>query len=255
MGTHSAGDDVRTPRRPRTRPVPLRRLGATVIGGAVLLATGCSATVDGTPQPEPAALATTDEAGTASRPLAELLLPPEQFPEPYDAVVLPPQAVAQAAPDLTGVPEGAKVDPPGCLPSPQNYGPDGTAMVVGTDNDSRATISVELVAVTDELAAYRDRLVECPVVAATRRGVTATVTTTVDPSAPPAAAGVATLAFTRTVRSGEGREVVTQSMTSRIAQVDDVRVLVTYMSFGAGPADTATLARVFEASVERVRVG
>ncbi|MEZ7238083.1 sensor domain-containing protein [Rhodococcus sp. GXMU-t2271] len=250
MAPHSAGDDVRPPRRP---PTLGRRLGAAAFGAALLLAAGCSSTVGGTPQPEPAALATTGDAATASRPLAELLLPPEEFPEPYDAVVLPPQAVAQAAPDLTGVPEGAKVDPPGCLPPPQNFGPDGTAMVVGTDNDSRATISVELVAVTDQLAAYRERLAECPVVAATRRGVTATVTTTIDPSAPPAAPGVETFAFTRTVRSGEGREVVTQSMTSRIAQIGDVRVLVTYMSFGAGPADTDGLTQVFDASVERVR--
>ena len=69
--------------------------------------------------------------------------------------MLPPQAVAQAAADLGGIPAGAKVDPAGCKPPTQDYGPDGTAMIVGTDNANRATISVELM--RTETAALRAR--------------------------------------------------------------------------------------------------
>lgn len=162
---------------------------------------------------------------------------------------MPPHAVAQAAPDLTGVPDGAKVDPPGCLPAPRNYGPDDTAMVVGTDNADRTTISVEVAASAEPLADLRDHLADCSIVDTVHRGAAARVETTRtdDPAAP--VEGAETLAFTRTVASGSSGPDGTRYMTSRVAQLGDVRILVTYMAFGSGDVDAAALDEVFRAAV------
>ena len=61
----------------------------------------------------------------------------------------------------------------------------------------------------------------------------------------------------RTVRSGRTGGTVTQSMRTLIAQIADVRVQATYMSFGADPgsADTAVLDDLFIAAVQKVRTG
>ena len=53
----------------------------------------------------------------------------------------------------------------------------------------------------------------------------------------------------QTVTSGEGAGTVTQSMLTLVAQVDDVRVSATYMSFGDGKPDSATLDQVFTEAV------
>jgi hypothetical protein len=180
----------------------------------------------------------------------ELLLPPERLPAQYVAVVLPPEAVAQAAPDLTGIHPGSKVDPGGCLPPAQDYGSGGTAMVVGTNNRSRATISVEVARSAQTLADYRTYLTECSRVEATVRGVTSTVETVLEDDPAPPVGAAETLALTRTVRSGQGPGSVTQSMTTRVAQIEDVRVTVTYMSFDSAPPDAANLDRVFREAVE-----
>lgn len=238
---------------PGARSAAVRTIGrAALLTTAFTAVTACATTVTGTPAPEPAVLTGDVASGTApapERPLATLLLPPDRFPESYSAVVLPAPAVAQAAPDLAGIPQGAKVDPAGCLPPRQDYGPAGTAMAVGTDNASRATISVEVVASGADLDGYRTYVTDCGSVEATHRGVTATVTTTLgdDPGAPVAGAG--TLALTRSVRSGQGDDAVVQSMHTRIAQIGDVRVLVTYMSFDSGPADFVNLDRVYRDAV------
>ncbi len=237
--------------RPRRRASAAR---SAVAAACLMLASACSQTVSGDPRPEPAAL-----TGTASAPApapaivrapGELVLPPERFPGPYVAVVLPPEAVAQAAPDLTGIQPGSRVDPGGCLPPAQDYGPESTAMVVGTDNASRATISVEVTRSAPDLAEYRTYLTECSQVDATVRGINSTVSTVLgdDPAAPVDGAG--TLALTRTVDSGRGSGGLTQSMAARIAQIEDVRVTVTYMSFDAASPDTDNLDRVFRAAVD-----
>lgn len=223
-----------------------RRHWALVLGSAVLVV-GCSTVVPGTP--------TSDRAGAASRPLGELLLDPSAFPPTYPAVVLPAQAVSQAAPDLTGIAPGARVVPPGCKPPQQDYTADGTAMVVGTDSVTRSTITIELVRSVDPLAELEAQLIDCPEVTATSNGVDARVLTTVAP--PPPIDADHTLALRRTVESGRGGGVVTQSMLTLIAQVADVRVQATYMSFGAGPGprDAAVLDELFTAAVQQVRVG
>ncbi|WP_241384359.1 sensor domain-containing protein [Rhodococcus sp. CH91] len=227
---------------------PGHRTSAVLLACA-LLVPACSSTIPGDPRPEPAALTATAADPSRARPPAELLLPPERFPESYPAVVLPAAAVAQAAPDLTGIQPGSKVDPGGCLPPVQDYGPGGTAMAVGTDDASRATISVEIARSVPGLEEYRTYLSECSRVEATVRGITSTVVTVPEDDPTPPVAGAQTLALTRTVRSGRDAAGVTQSMTTRVAQIADVRVTVTYMSFDAAPPDVGTLDRVFRDAV------
>ncbi|NLE79520.1 MAG: DUF5642 family protein [Rhodococcus sp.] len=215
--------------------------------GAVCLAAGlftiplvsCSTTVDGHARPEQLV------------DLSKLLLAPAEFPEGFDAVVLPPQAVSVAAPDLTGVPQNAAVEPSGCTPPQQDYGPVTTAMAVGTDNDTRATISVELTrsqATVDEL---EDQAIECGRFAVTSSGTESTVTTQVMP--PPPIDADDTLALRRTVQSGGGREAVVQSMTTLIASIGDVRVAATMMSFGPSRPNLAPLDETFVSAVQKVQ--
>jgi hypothetical protein len=237
-----------------TRRQHARRVGRVVVCAALIVtASGCSTTVAGTAMPELASR-TVPVTGVSDpdldRPLpAALLLPPDRFPASYPAVTLPPPAVAQAAPDLAGIPVGARVEPPGCLPLPQNYGPEGTAIAVGTSADGRATISVEVVVPAPELAELKNHLGECGEVDATHRGATSTVTTVAAPEPLPPMGGVRTLAYTRTVVSGQPGHELSQSMESRGAQLGDARVLVTYMAFDDRGVDRDALDIAFHNAV------
>nr|WP_051048124.1 DUF5642 family protein [Rhodococcus sp. AW25M09] len=219
--------------------------------GALALA-GCSSTVTGTPEPSAGSdNNTTTTTSPSGADLNGLLIDPSSFPAPYDALVLPQQAISQAAPDLSGIPAGAEVSPPGCKPADQDFGPAGTAMIVGTDNDSRSTISIELTAVDGPLSDREEQLEQCGEVTATKSGATSTVTSTLTP-APPIGADD-TLAVRQTVASGVGGDAVTQSMLTLMAQIDDVRVSATFMSFGSASPDTTTLDQLFTASVQKVK--
>ncbi|MFC7962641.1 sensor domain-containing protein [Rhodococcoides kroppenstedtii] len=254
----------------------LRRTRLGIAGclgaGAVLLTTACGgSTVEGVPEAAgttapPATSSTTtsvpptttDDSATptssaAASALAALTLDPSVFPAAYQAVVLPPQAVAQAAQDLDGVASGASVDPAGCKPDRPTADPDATSLVVGTDPVNRATVSVELARVDDTLDSLRSRTEECGTVRTTAGGVTAEVVSELVP--PPPLGADDTLAVRRTVSSGGGADEITQSMLSLVGQVDDVRVTATYMSFGEGEPDTATLDLVFREAVQKVKNG
>lgn len=223
-----------------------RRILVAGLAAASLALAGCSSTVAGVAAPAPE----TGDSATIDASLGSMLLTPTDFPAPYEAIVLPSQAVAQAAADLSGIPAGAKVDPAGCKPPNQDYSADGTAMIVGTDNANRATISVELMRTETPLSVREKEIGNCLEVTTTKNGATATVKTAIVP-APPLNADD-TLALRQTVTSGAGDETVTQSTLSLIAQVRDVRVSATFMSFGAGVPDSATLDQVFTEAVARV---
>ena len=168
-------------------------------------------------------------------------------------MVLPPQAVAQAAQDLDGIAADASVEPTGCKPEARSSDPDSTALLVATDPDDRATISIELSRVDTTLEDRKALWEQCSEVEATSAGVTSLVTTDIVP--PPPIGADDTLALRRTVTSGGQAGEVTQSMLSLLAQVDDVRVTATYMSFGELTPDSATLDRTFTAAVQKVKAG
>lgn len=218
---------------------------SAALSSAVL--TSCGTTVDGRAQP----VQGSTPGASSGVDLSKLLLDPAQFPDGFDAVVLPPRTVSQAAPDLTGVPSGATVDPSRCTPPEQDYGPVTTAMAVGTDSDTRATISMELTrsqATVDEL---EDKAEDCAQFSVTSSGIESVVTTRVMP--PPPIDADDTLALHRTVESGDKGKALVQSMTTLIAEVDDVRISATLMSFGQEKPDMAPLHETFVAAVQKVQ--
>ncbi len=234
---------------PAARRTRLTSAATSAAIGALVLV-GCSSTVTGTAEPSTGSATSSARSGVD---LSTLLIDPSSFPAPYDALVLPQQAISQAAPDLSGIPAGAEVSPAGCKPADQDFGPTGTAMIVGTDNDSRSTISIELTAVDEPLSARKEQLEQCGEVTATKSGATSTVTSTLTP-APPIDADD-TLAVRQTVASGAGGDAVTQSMLTLMAQIDGVRVSATFMSFGSGTPDATTLDELFTAAVQKVGQG
>jgi hypothetical protein len=221
----------------------LRRLG--VLAVLAVFTAGCAGEVSGTAVPE--------GAGPPARldaRLADLLPAPEEFPAQYPAVVLSPKAVEQAAADLTGIPPGAKVQPAQCQPPQQEPGVAETAIVVGTDEKSRTTITVALSRTDQPLAQYGEQLQRCPDVEVTTAQTKSTVHTELLP--PPVVNADDALAVRQTVRSGSGAVTLAQSMLTLLAQRDDVRISATYMSFNGTEPDTAALDAIFTDAVARV---
>lgn len=213
---------------------------------AILLA-GCASTVPG----RPVSSAPTAVTRHVSAELPTLLPDPGRFPAPYTAVILPQEAVAQAAGDLDGMGRGANVQPRRCVPPEQDFGPDRTAMAVGTDDATRATLTVELTRTGEPLAALRARLEQCGSVRVNRSGAATTVTS--EPAAPPPIDADDALSLRRTVRPESGGARLTQSMRTHVAQTGDVRISVTYMSFDEGEPDIAALDALFATAVRKVR--
>ncbi|WP_245673702.1 DUF5642 family protein [Nocardia lijiangensis] len=219
---------------------------ACALAACTLLLAGCGSTVTG----HPVSVQQTT-VRHVSAVLNTLLPDPAQFPARYPAVVLPPEAAAQAAGDLNGVTRGATVRPDGCAPSEQQFGPDHTAIAVGTDEASRATLTVELTRTRQQLSTLREQVRRCGEIRVTRAGATTTVSTELDP--PPPIDADDTLALRRTVAPDVGGPGLTQTMRTLIGQVGDVRIAVTYMTFSDAAPDTTALDELFTTSVRKVR--
>ncbi|MEU7138676.1 sensor domain-containing protein [Nocardia sp. NPDC046473] len=223
--------------------------GFAVSAACVVLLAGCASTVDGHPVAGEQTVVTRHVGGA----LSALLVPPAQFPGRYPAVVLPAEAAAQAARDLTGVGRNARVQPENCVPPPQQFGADKTAIAVGTDDASRATITVELTRTEQPLAVLRNQLKQCGSVRVSKGTVMTTVTTELE-AAPPIDADD-TLAMRRTVTPDVGGAGLTQSMRTLAGQVGDVRITVTYMSFSDAEPDMTAVDELFTTAVQRVEKG
>lgn len=182
--------------------------------------------------------------------LARLLPEASQFPARYTAVTLPIDAAGQAAGDLDGILPGAQIDPATCAPSAPTAGP---AVSVGTDDSTRATLTVELVRTDQPLSTLRDQLQRCGTVRVGHSGTTATITTELDP--PPPLNADDTLALRRTVQSESGSAGITRHMQTLLGQIGNVRINVTSMSFTDGKADTEALDALFTMAVSKVRKG
>ncbi len=233
-----------------TGPVSTKGAVLAVVSAVAVLAsttTGCGSETPG--RPVAAQQSTITEYVSAV--LATLLPDPSQFPARYPAVVLPQEAAAQAVGDLTGVPRGATVLPRDCTPPPQDFGPDRTAVAVGTDNDSRATLTVELTRTTVPLSVSREQLARCGQMRVSATGPTTSVRTELQD--PPPNDAEDALALRRTVVPDAGRTGLTESMYTVVGQVGDVRITVTYMTFSDAEPDTAAVREVFATTVEKVR--
>src|SRR5205823_2362631 len=140
-----------------------------------------------------------------------------QFPASYSTVVLTPDRARRAAGDLTGIPVGAQVDPADCAEPARSFEPERTAIEVGTDDRTRATLTVELLRVDAPLARLRERLERCDSVRVSRGPITNTVVTHLDP--PPPANVDEALALRRTVAGQVSGPGLTRSMRSLLGQV------------------------------------
>ena len=232
-----------------TRLVTTRSAAAAGILIGLLL-TGCAeSTVTGTPEASSGSV-TPGVDSEIPGPLSALLIDPQTFPDVYEALVLPEQAAAAATQDLDGIAAGASVVPAGCAPPSRSTASDGLAVVVGTDGDTRSTITVELERVDAPLSDRKSVWEQCPTVEATSNGVTSTVTTELSP--PPPIDADDSAALRRTVTSGAGPDTVTQSTLSLVAQIDDVRITATFMSYTDAAPDAVTLDELFTAAVLKV---
>ncbi|MDO3649025.1 sensor domain-containing protein [Nocardia mangyaensis] len=216
---------------------------AAIVSVAVL--TGCGQAVSGTPVAESAM-----SVRTVAGALADLLPTPQQFPDRYPAVVLPPQAASAAAGDLDGVGVGATVSPAACAPPEAEIGAEPAAVAVGSDDANRSTLTVELARSTEVLSSLRERLRGCERIRVARAGADSTVTTVLDEVVPPGADDA--ISLRRTVIPDVGGAGLTQTMQTSVGQIGDVRITVTSMTFGGGEPDTAAVAAMFETTVRAV---
>ncbi|MFD6390261.1 sensor domain-containing protein [Nocardia sp. NPDC060259] len=228
--------------RSRTR---CRVLACAAAVSVVALA-GCGQSVSGTPVAESASA-----VRHVDGPLPELLPAPQQFPARYPAVVLPPQAAAAAAGDLDGVGAGATVSPVTCTPPEPEAGAEPAAVMVGSDDASRATLTVELSRTAEQLARLRDRLGGCEQIRVGRAGAESTVTTVLDETVQGGADDAVSLR--RTVIPDVGGTGLTQTMQTSIGQIGDVRITVTSMVFGTGRPDGVAVEEMFATAVRGVR--
>lgn len=208
--------------------------------------TGCGQAVSGTPVAESTMAVRHIEASPA-----ELLPAPRQFPARYPAVVLPPQAAAAAAGDLDGVGAGATVSPLGCAPPEPESGVEPAAVAVGSDDETRASLTVELSRSTELLGRMRDRLAACEQIRVSRAGAASTVTTVLGPTAPPGADE--SIALRRSVIPDIGGAGLTQTMQTSVGRIGDIRITVTSMVFGEGEPDAAAVEELFATTVRAIR--
>ncbi len=181
--------------------------------------------------------------------LSSLLPGPELFPSGYSTVVPTDDGAASAVTDLSGITPGATVDPPDCAPEPPD--PARTAVTVGTDGETRATITVVLIRTDEPLSRLGGRLSRCATVRMRHAAIDRTVTTGLLP--PPPVDADDTLAFSRTATGAPAGSAADPTMRALLAQIGDVRIQTTAMSFGAAQPDTTGMDQVFTATVAGVR--
>ncbi|WP_067898375.1 hypothetical protein [Nocardia vaccinii] len=229
-----------------------RRFGLGCVAGCAalgLLLTACGSTVPGHP-------ATESRQTTVIRhivaDLGSMLPTAAQFPDTYPPVALSGSDAIGADADLRGIPSGATVVPPECAASPPSD-PRRIAATAGADEDTRASITVELIRTTDPLSRLRTQLQQCGTVHAQHGPLTNTVVTQLDPAAPVNADD--SLAWRRTVSGQRGGPGLTRSMRALAAQIGDVRIISTYLTFGEDKPDMTALDQVFTAAVQNVDKG
>ncbi|WP_062998550.1 DUF5642 family protein [Nocardia mikamii] len=223
-----------------------RGFGHTV-GYAALscLLAACGSTVSGHPTAMRQSVVTRHIDGD----LTAMLPGQDRFPAGYTTVVASGDRAAAAAADLTAIPPGAQIDPPGCAPAPPD--PTGIAATVGTDDRTRATITVVLSRTNEPLSSLGDQLSRCPTVHARHAAIDRTISTRLLP--PPPVDADETLAFGRTVTGAPPGTSADPALRTLLGQVGDIRIETTAMTFGAAAPDTTGLDQVFTASVAKVR--
>lgn len=220
--------------------------------------TGSSASPSGAPTTTPhnSTDPPSPSTGAATAGSLESKLPdPSAFPAGYSdtAASLPYRDAVLASEDLSGVHRGARTQPVQCAPGSESPGPGDLALASGTDAASRSTVAVQLVRVSDPLSDYRSTINACTDVESDEFGARSHVSRDLIDASGDEADDV--VAFTQSVRSGDGEVTLEQKSTTLVSQVDDVRVSVVGMSQQSDPPDAEALSSLLDDAVAAVRAG
>ncbi len=193
---------------------------------------------------------TTTALQAPTGPVGPLLLAPADFPHQYPATTLDPAAAGHALRDIRGVPDAATVAPSTCAPEPLPAGPQDAAVAVGTNDSDNSTITVAVFRVPRPLATYKTQLERCTSFAFTGPDQIPSTVTASQAVAPPINAddSVAVNQTVAPAATGSG----TQTTLSLIAQIADIRIQATYMTFQGTEPDAVLLDQAFTAAVLKV---
>ncbi|WP_078310954.1 MULTISPECIES: hypothetical protein [unclassified Mycobacterium] len=237
--------------------VAASRLVATMVvaGCCAVTAPACTRAIDGSAVEASGGaqspLTTTTTALQApTGPVGPLLLAPADFPHQYPATTLDPAAAGHALRDIRGVPDAATVAPSTCAPEPLPAGPQDAAVAVGTNDSDNSTITVAVFRVPRPLATYKTQLERCTSFAFTGPDQIPSTVTASQAVAPPINAddSVAVNQTVAPAATGSG----TQTTLSLIAQIADIRIQATYMTFQGTEPDAVLLDQAFTAAVLKV---
>lgn len=217
---------------------------AVALVAAALLIGGCSAEISGAAKPE-AIIAVAD--------VRPLLLDTADFPPQYPAVVLPQQVASQAAEDMSGLPMRAEqIEPADCIPPTPPTAPDALAVAVGTNEEDRSTLTLLVEDVgSASMSDLRDVTTRCTDVSARNRLAEISVHTEILQTPPEAKD--AEIVWRRAVRSGTANSAMHETMVTMAAQVGEVRIFVTYLTFGIANPDFAAMGKLLTSQIQKIR--
>jgi hypothetical protein len=225
-----------------------------VVGCCVVAACACTRSTAGQPTVgagmSPSRTTPTSTAVRAPEgPVTPLLLAPADFPQDYPATVLDPQSAGEALRDIDGVPAGARVEPSSCAPAPPPSAPLDVAAAVGVNEADSSTITVAVTRVAQPLADYKAQLERCTTFAVTSADQVNSTVTVEQAVAPPINADDS-VALNQTVSSDS--QSGAQTTLTLVAQITNIRILATYMTFQGTEPDAVLLDQVFTAAVLKV---
>lgn len=220
-----------------------------------MTAPACTRAIDGSAVEasggaSPPLTATTTVLQAPTGPVGPLLLAPADFPHQYPATTLDPHAAGLALRDIRGVPDAATVAPSTCAPAPVPAVPQDAAVAVGTNDFDNSTITVAVLRVPLPLATYKTQLESCASFTFTGPDQIPSTVTASQAVAPPINADDS-VAVNQTVAPAVARSG-TQTTLSLIAQIADIRIQATYMTFQGTEPDAVLLDQAFTAAVLKV---
>ena len=223
------------------------------MAGITVVLSGCAATVlTGIPAAAPSAEPQLQRPSVVDPgELGALLVEPADFPDGYTAQVLEYRDAVLASDDLGGLSRGARVNPVRCQPSSSPASEESLAMISGMSAAGQSTMAEVLTRTDEAVEVTKDTISRCNEVVSDEFGVQSRINRAL--LAPPATGTEGEFAYSQTVTSGTGDVALTQDSITLVAQVEDVRIAVTWMTQRGAEVDRADLDLLFAAAVANVR--